>query len=104
ELREGFQSYLPVGALFGLTLAAELVLVFASWIVAPEAGQVLVAPALPPDQVTNTHALGRLIYTHYVYLFQAAGLILLVAMIGAIVLTLRHRPGVRRQKITDQVS
>lgn len=103
ELRDGFQEYLPIGALIGLILVAELVLVFGSWIVAPEAGQALTAPALPPDQLTNTHALGRLIYTHYVYLFQAAGLVLLVAMIGAIVLTLRHRPGVRRQNIATQV-
>jgi NADH-quinone oxidoreductase subunit J len=60
-------------------------------------------PTPPIDQVTNTNALGRLIYTHYIYLFQAAGLILLVAMIGAIVLTLRDREGVRRQRISDQV-
>ena len=60
---------------------------------------------MPPlDQVTNTEALGRLIYTNYIYLFQASGLVLLVAMVGAIVLTLRHRAGVRRQKITDQVA
>ena len=104
ELREGFQQYLPIGALIGFVLVAELVLVFATWIVAPGAGEVLAAPALPPDQVTNTHALGRLIYTHYIYLFQAAGIVLLIAMIGAIVLTLRHRPGVRRQRIADQVS
>ena len=71
---------------------------------APDAGQTLTAPALPPDQVTNTHALGQIIYTDYIYLFQASGLVLLIAMIGAIVLTLRHRPGVRRQKISVQVS
>ena len=63
----------------------------------------LTAPALPPDQVTNTHALGQIIYTDYIYLFQASGLVLLIAMIGAIVLTLRERPGVRKQKIADQV-
>ncbi|HCP01465.1 MAG: NADH:ubiquinone oxidoreductase subunit J [Alphaproteobacteria bacterium] len=104
ELREGFLQYLPVGALIGLILAAELILIFGAWIVAPDAEQTLTSPALPLDQVTNTHALGRIIYTDYVYLFQASGLILLIAMIGAIVLTLRHRPGVRRQKIADQVS
>ena len=104
ELREGFLQYLPIGALIGLILAAELILIFGTWIVAPDVGQALTAPILPPDQVTNTHALGRIIYTDYIYLFQASGLILLIAMIGAIVLTLRHRPGVRRQKIADQVS
>ena len=104
ELREGFLQYLPIGALIGLILAAELILIFGTWIVAPDVGQALTAPILPPDQVTNTHALGRIIYTDYIYLFQASGLILLIAMIGAIALTLRHRPGVRRQKIADQVS
>ncbi|MGY8957092.1 MAG: NADH-quinone oxidoreductase subunit J [Alphaproteobacteria bacterium] len=103
EMREGFLQYLPIGALIGIILAAELILVFGSWVVSPESANVLAAPSLPADGVTNTHALGRLIYTDYILLFQSAGLVLLVAMIGAIVLTLRHRPGVRRQKISDQV-
>lgn len=103
ELREGFLQYLPIGALIGIILAAELILVFGSWVVSPEAAQTLTAPTLPADGVTNTRALGQLIYTDYIYLFQSAGLILLVAMIGAIVLTLRHRPDVRRQKISDQI-
>lgn len=103
ELREGFLQYLPIGALIGIILAAELILVFGSWVVSPEAAQTLTAPTLPADGVTNTQALGQLIYTNYIYLFQSAGLILLVAMIGAIVLTLRHRPDVRRQKISDQI-
>jgi NADH-quinone oxidoreductase subunit J len=103
EMREGFLQYLPIGALIGIILAAELILVFGSWAVSPESAQVLAAPTLPADGVTNTHALGNVIYTEYVYLFQASGLVLLVAMIGAIVLTLRHRPDVRRQKISDQV-
>ena len=71
--------------------------------IVPEAVSNGVAPIPPLDQVTNTEALGRLIYTDYIYLFQASGLVLLVAMIGAIVLTLRQRPGVRRQKISDQL-
>jgi NADH-quinone oxidoreductase subunit J len=104
ELREGFLQYLPVGALVGVILAAELILIFGSWVVAPEAPGVARAPLPAPDAVTNTHALGRLIYTEYVYLFQAAGMILLIAMIGAIVLTLRQREGVRRQRIADQVA
>jgi NADH-quinone oxidoreductase subunit J len=102
EMREGFMQYLPVGALVGIILAVELILIFGSWAIAPEAASV--ATALTPDGVTNTHALGRIIYTDYIYLFQAAGMILLVAMIGAIVLTLRHREGVRRQRIGDQVA
>ena len=103
EMREGFLQYLPIGALIGIILAAELILVFGSWVVSPESAQILAAPTLPADGLTNTHALGNVIYTEYVYLFQASGLVLLVAMIGAIVLTLRHRPDVRRQKISDQV-
>jgi len=104
ELREGFLQYLPIGALIGLILAAELILIFGSWVVAPDVGQNLTVPILPPDQVTNTHALGRVIYTDYIYLFQASGLILLIAMIGAIVLTFRRRAGVHRQKISDQLN
>ncbi len=103
ELREGFLQYLPIGALIGLILIAELILVFGSWVASPEAANVLAAPAMSPAQITNTHALGRLIYTDYIYLFQASGMVLLVAMIGAIVLTLRHRPDVKRQKIGAQV-
>ncbi len=103
ELREGFLQYLPIGALIGLILVAELILVFGSWVASPEAAQVLAAPSVAPDQMTNTHALGRLIYTDFIYLFQASGMVLLIAMIGAIVLTLRHRPDVKRQKIGTQV-
>lgn len=104
ELRRGFLTYLPIGGLIGIVLLAELVFVFGSWVVSPEAGSVLAAPTPAISEVSNIHALGRLIYTHYVYLFQAAGLILLVAMMGAIVLTLRHREGVRRQAISDQLA
>jgi NADH-quinone oxidoreductase subunit J len=104
ELREGFLQYLPIGALVGIILAAELVLIFGSWIVNPEAAQIIAAPSAAPSELTNTHALGQLLYTEYVYLFQTAGLVLLIAMIGAIVLTLRRRPEVRRQRIAEQVS
>ena len=104
ELREGFLQYLPIGALVGIILMAELVLIFGSWVINPEAAQIIAAPSAAPSEITNTHALGRLIYTEYVYLFQAAGLVLLVAMIGAIVLTLRSRPDARRQSIAEQVS
>src|SRR3712207_3003099 len=95
ELRSGMVRFIPVGATVGLILLAELVLIFGGWAFAPVATTAIAAPA--PSTVTNTHALGRLFYTHYIYLFQTAGLILLVAMIGAIVLTLRERADVRKQ-------
>ena len=103
ELRHGFLQYLPIGALIGLVLLVELVLVFGAWAVAPEVASALAAPTPPVAQATNTAALGALLYTRYIYAFQAAGMILLVAMIGAIVLTHRSRTGVRRQKIAAQV-
>jgi NADH-quinone oxidoreductase subunit J len=101
-LREGFLRYMPIGALIGLILLAELVLVFGAWAVAPSATHLAVVPVRP--DLTNAQALGRVLYTNYFYLFQTAGLILLVAMIGAIVLTLRQREGVRRQRIGVQVN
>ncbi|HEX4193232.1 MAG TPA: NADH-quinone oxidoreductase subunit J [Stellaceae bacterium] len=104
ELRRGALQYLPIGALIGLVLLVELVLIFGAWTLSPDIGLAAAAPTPSPGQLTNTAALGMLIYTHYIYAFQAAGLILLVAMIGAIVLTLRSREGVRRQKISQQVT
>ena len=105
-LREGFMKYLPIGALVGLVLLAELALAVGGWIFAPLAPEVARQVAVTPDPntVPNTVALGRILYTDYIYIFQASGLVLLVAMIGAIVLTLRHREGVRRQVIARQVS
>ncbi len=103
ELRQGFLQYLPVGSTIGLILLIELILVVGAWVALPEAGSVIAAPAPPAAEITNTDALGRLIYTDYVYLFQAAGMILLVAMVSAIVLTLRVRQDVRRQRISHQV-
>ncbi len=104
ELRQGFLQYLPIGALIGLVLLVELALVFGAWEVAGNLSSALAAPTPPITQVTNTAALGSLLYTRYIYAFQAAGMILLVAMIGAIVLTLRAREGVRRQKIAQQIA
>jgi NADH-quinone oxidoreductase subunit J len=101
ELRQGFLQYLPVGALVGLMLLVELVLMFGAWIFSPDSAGVSAAPT--PDNLSNTAALGALLYTRYVYAFQAAGMVLLVAMIGAIVLTLRAREGVRHQKIGQQI-
>jgi len=104
ELRQGFLRYLPIGGLIGLVLMAELVLVFGAWITAPDVASAISAPTPAALQVTNTAALGALLYTRYVYAFQAAGVILLIAMIGAIVLTLRQRQDVRRQRIPNQIA
>jgi NADH-quinone oxidoreductase subunit J len=104
QLRQGFLRYAPIGAAVGLVLLAELVLVGGAWIFSPDAPQALTMPIPDPAKVTNTHALGRVLYTDYIYPFQAAGLVLLVAMIGAIVLTLRERVGVRRQNISAQLA
>jgi NADH-quinone oxidoreductase subunit J len=100
ELREGFLSYLPVGALVGAVLLAELLVVVGGWVIGPEVGKA----AASAQNVSNTEALGLVLYTRYVYYFEAAGIILLVAMIGAIVMTLQHKPQVRRQNIAAQVA
>ncbi|HYG84916.1 MAG TPA: NADH-quinone oxidoreductase subunit J [Azospirillum sp.] len=104
ELRQGFLQYMPFGAMVGLILLAELAIVLGAWAAAPAATQVLGAPTPAFDQVNNTRALGQLIYTHYAYLFQASGIVLLIAMMGAIVLTLRSRQGVRKQNIPAQLA
>jgi NADH-quinone oxidoreductase subunit J len=104
ELREGILNYLPVGGLVGVVFLVELLLVLGTWAVAPDATKVLATPIPPLENTSNTAALGLVLYTRYIYYFQAAGLVLLVAMIGAIVLTLRHRPRVRRQNIAEQVA
>jgi NADH-quinone oxidoreductase subunit J len=104
ELRQGFLQYLPVGATVGIVLLAELLLVVFNWLFAPEASQVRSYPVPPAGQVTNTQALGHILYTDYVFVFQAAGMVLLVAMVGAIVLTLRSRVGVRRQRVAQQLA
>ena len=78
-------------------------MVFA-WAIAPDISHAIASPTPPIASVTNTEALGQVLYTRYVYFFQAAGLVLLVAMIGAIVLTLRHKPNVKRQNIAEQVA
>lgn len=104
QLRQGFLTYLPVGFVIGLILLVELTMVFGTWALKVDPGQKAILPAPPPGApIGNTEAIGQLLYTHYVYLFQGAGLILLVAMIGAIVLTLRQR-NIRRQSIVAQQS
>jgi NADH-quinone oxidoreductase subunit J len=100
QMREGFQRYLPVGATVGGVLLIELALTLGGWTLSPGAIQARMSPA--PAGMSNTEALGRLLYTDYVFLFQASGLVLLVAMIGAIVLTLRDRKTSRHQDIRTQ--
>jgi NADH-quinone oxidoreductase subunit J len=103
-LRRGVLSYLPVGVLIGAVLLVELLIIVGAWVVGPEVAKAITAPIPPPAQVSNTQALGLVLYTNYIYFFQTAGIILLVAMIGAIVLTLHHKPNVRRQIIAHQVA
>ena len=100
ELKQGFVQYLPIGALIALLVAFELGYVAVGWTRSPDA----VAAAAPSGTLSNTAALGRVLYTQYFYFFQAAGMILLTAMVGAIVLTLRHKAGVKRQNIAAQVA
>ncbi len=100
--RQGFLQYLPVGGLIGVIFLLELILVVGAYTVDPALVRSPGVPIPAPDVMTNTEALGQVLYTRYFYFFQAAGLILLVAMIGAIVLTLRERVGVRRQNISMQ--
>jgi NADH-quinone oxidoreductase subunit J len=102
ELRQGMLNYLPVGATIGLIVLVELALVVGSWVIDPASVEARGAPM--PDGVTNAEALGRILYTDFIFYFQAAGLVLLVAMVGAIVLTLRHKEGVKRQNISEQVA
>ena len=102
RLREGFTRYMPFGAVVAAILLAEMILV--STAVAARGAGANAPGVQPATDVSNVEQIGRVLYTDYVYIFQAAGVVLLVAMIGAIVLTLRHKPGVRRQNIHTQVT
>jgi NADH-quinone oxidoreductase subunit J len=104
ELKQGVLQYLPVGIVIGGIFLAELLLVVFAWVIGPQVPGAITAPIPPLAKVTNTEAIGLVLYTQYVYYFEAAGLILLVAMVGAIVLTLQHRVRVRRQDIGAQVA
>jgi NADH-quinone oxidoreductase subunit J len=104
ELRQGVLSYLPMGVLVGAILLTELLIVVGAWAIGPDVTKAIVSPIPSPSTVNNTTALGLVLYTRYVYFFEVAGAILLVAMVGAIVLTLQHKPNVRRQIIADQVA
>jgi NADH-quinone oxidoreductase subunit J len=100
ELKQGFLQYLPLGALIGVVVLLELFMVLGTFTLGSSSIAAITTP-LPPG-MSNTMAIGRVLYTQYIYLFEAAGLILLTAMIGAIVLTLRHKIGVKRQNIAEQ--
>jgi NADH-quinone oxidoreductase subunit J len=104
ELRQGFLSYLPIGSLVGAVLLTELLVVVGAWVIGPDVHNAIASPIPAAGNINNTEAIGLVLYTRYVYFFQAAGVILLVAMIGAIVLTLQHKPGVKRQSISEQVA
>ncbi|MBB4570526.1 NADH-quinone oxidoreductase subunit J [Rhizobium leucaenae] len=104
ELRAGILEYAPIGALIGIILAAELIVVIGGSVISPVIAKSVAMPIPAVTTRTNTAALGDVLYTNYVYFFEIAGLVLLVAMIGAIVLTLRHRTHVRRQSIPQQVA
>lgn len=105
NFREGFQQYMPLGLAIGVILLVELVAIGGGWALTPEIEALRAAPAAAAEAggLTNTEALGRILYTNYVYFFEAAGIILLVAMVGAIMLTHRSREGVRKQKIGKQL-
>jgi len=102
-LRKGAMQYVPLGLLVGGVLLIQLGMLYMAW--EPAEGAALnLAAAVTGEERSNTHALGEVLYTHYIFPFQVSGLILLVAMIGAITLTLRHRPGVRKQNIAKQIA
>jgi NADH-quinone oxidoreductase subunit J len=104
ELRAGYAKFLPIGGLIGGILLAQLLLVVTAWTFAPQGALQIAEPIPAASAMSNTEAIGRVMYTTYIYFFQLAGMILLVAMIGAIVLTLRHREGVKRQDVATQVA
>ena len=103
-LKEGFARYLPVGGLVAGALTIEMVIVAVDYVAKGGAAGKNAGPMAALGGVTNAETIGRQLYTTYVYYFQAAGIVLLIAMIGAIVLTLQHKPNVRRQSIADQVA
>ena len=104
RLREGFLHYLPIGGVIGLILLIEITIVIGGWSLSPDDMAPVAAPTPSLATASNTEAIGAVLYTDYAYLFQAAGLVLLVAMIGSIVLTHRTRTGVRKQRVADQIA
>jgi len=104
EMKSGALDYAPMGALVGIILAVELIVVVGGNAFFPAAAGSGTSPIPPLSERTNTEALGDVLYTDFIFYFQIAGLVLLVAMIGAIVLTLRHRENIKRQDISRQVA
>jgi len=102
RLREGFARYLPLAVIVAGVLLAEMVMISLT-VVNRGAAAESTGPAVATADASNVETIGRVLYTDYVYFFQAAGIVLLIAMIGAIVLTLRHKPHIKRQKVADQV-
>ncbi|MBB3870875.1 NADH-quinone oxidoreductase subunit J [Brevundimonas mediterranea] len=103
KLREGYAKYLPIGGVVAAVLLAEMIVV-SSAVIQGGATAGLTGPGAPDPDMSNVEAIGRVLYTDYIYFFQAAGIVLLIAMIGAITLTLRHKPHIKRQNIADQVN
>jgi NADH-quinone oxidoreductase subunit J len=104
ELRQGFLNYLPIGGVVGAVLLTELLFIVGAWVIKPGVPKAITAPIPAASDISNTLALGLVLYTRYVYFFEAAGMILLIAMIGAIVLTLQHKPDAKRQVIAEQLA
>jgi NADH-quinone oxidoreductase subunit J len=102
ELRQGVVRYAWIGAIVGIILVVEIIFVVSSGAMSPAVNALAGSPT--PMDISNTEALGNILYTDYFYLFQAAGVVLLIAMIGAIVLTHREREGVKRQRISTQLA
>ncbi|GIU66106.1 NADH-quinone oxidoreductase subunit J [Candidatus Phycosocius spiralis] len=103
ELKAGFFTYLPFGGLIALILFGQFAMVGGAWIEKSVTASAIAAPSPAAAAVSNAEAIGRILYTDYIFLFQAAGIILFIAMVGAIALTLRHRDGIRRQNVSAQV-
>lgn len=104
EMKQGFLEYMPVGALVGCVLLAEILFFIGAAALSPEMAAQPVVPIPDASEISNVEAIGRVLYTDYIFFFQLSGLVLLVAMVGAIVLTLRHKEGVKRQDIGAQVA
>lgn len=102
QFKQGLLRYLPLGAVVGVILLVELLTVVGGYVIDPEIMKMPIAPA--SADITNAESLGRVLYTQFILYFQLSGIILLVAMVGAIVLTLRHKKNIKRQNISDQVS
>ena len=103
ELKAGMSKYMPIGLLIAVIVLLQLSMGVGAWVTSDAAASLRKAPTPDMEQIDNARALGLLIYDQYIYLFQASGLVLLVAMIGAIVLTLRHRKDVKRQNVLQQM-